>query len=160
MNLSKLSSRLTLALGIVFLSCLAWAEPGEQPSKTPIERLGQDACRPPCDEAPGFLPPELQGLVLSEAQQDRVFMIFHEQAPVLRSAMKKEIHAEEELRKFASKPGFDEASSKAIAEAAGKAHAEILFLHARARAQIQALLTPEQRERIGHMGHRPPPPEL
>ena len=106
------------------------------------------------------VPPEFDGIALSEAQQDKLFQIFHDQAPVLRVAMKKARQAEDQLQDLASNPGFSEARAKALAEAAGKAHAEILFLHASAQAQVQALLSPEQRRQVEEGGHRPQPPEF
>ncbi|MDP5240196.1 Spy/CpxP family protein refolding chaperone [Uliginosibacterium sp. 31-16] len=105
-----------------------------------------------------FLPPELRELDLSEAQQDEVFLILHAQAPALRDAMKKSRHAEEALRSLSLAASFDAARARALAEAAGKAHGEIVLLHATAQARIRALLTPEQRRHVEENGRawRPP----
>ncbi len=109
---------------------------------------------PPYGETlPGqFLPPELCGLDLSEAQQDEVFLILHAQAPALRDAMKKARHAEDALRDLSLAASFDATRAKTLAETAGKAHGEIVLLHATAQARVRALLTPEQRRHAEESG--------
>lgn len=68
-------------------------------------------------------------------------------------------HAHEALRAMATSGQFDEAKATALAQAAGKAMAAIALQRARTDAQINALLTPEQRRQAAERGpHREPRP--
>lgn len=117
---------------------------------------------PPAGEHRGPPPgmpmlPELRGVKLSEAQQDKVFLIMHEQAAAFYEAMKTAQRADADLHALSLAPNFDVVRARALAEAAGKAQAEIAFLHASTTARIFALLTPEQRRPQPEEGRRPPP---
>ena len=101
--------------------------------------------------------PELRGVKLSEAQQDKVFQIMHEQAQAFYEAMKAAQRADTELHSLSLAPNFDAGRAQALAEAVGKAQAEMALLHASTTARIFALLTPEQRRPQPEEGHRPPP---
>lgn len=102
--------------------------------------------------------PELRGVKLTEAQQDKVFQIMHEQARAFYDAMKVAQRAEAELHALSLAPNFDTARAKTLADAVGKAQGEIAYLHASTTARIFALLTPEQRRPQTEEGRRPPPP--
>lgn len=102
------------------------------------------------DMAPGFgeLPmrPFLHGLKLSEPQQDKLFAIFHAHAPQMREQAKAAKAANDALHELALSEQYDEARAGALAEASGKAAAEMALLRARIDHEIVALLTPEQRQ--------------
>jgi len=102
------------------------------------------------DAGPGFDPgaPFLRGLDLSEAQQDRVFAILHEQAPKRRELEKAERKAHDALHALSGGAGFDAATAGAHAQAFGHAIAEQELLDLRTDAQLMAVLTPEQRAQL------------
>jgi len=105
---------------------------------------------PLADAGTGFGPgaPFLRGLDLSEAQQDRVFAILHEQAPKRRELEKAERKAHDALHALAGGTGFDAAAAGAHAQAFGRAIAEQELLQLRTDAQLMAVLTPEQRAQL------------
>ncbi|WP_312519181.1 Spy/CpxP family protein refolding chaperone [Massilia sp.] len=104
----------------------------------------------PADAGPGFGPgaPFLRGLDLSEAQQDRVFAILHEQAPKRRELDKAERKAHDALHALAGGTEFDAAAATPHAQAFGRAIAEQELLKLRTDAQLMAVLTPEQRAQL------------
>ena len=102
--------------------------------------------------APG--PMLLHGVVLDEAQQDKVFAIVHAQEPQMRDQGKAARHAHEALRAMATSGQFDDARASALAQAGAKAMAAMALLQARTDAQIHALLTPEQRRQASEHGPR------
>lgn len=87
-------------------------------------------------------------LNLTEAQRDEFFRIRHDQAPALRQHYKEVRQAKRKVAELARAEKFDEdAAAKATAEL-GKAQAQIALMQARSRAQMMAVLTPEQREML------------
>jgi protein CpxP len=113
----------------------------------------------PGEYPPG--PPYLRALVLTEAQQDRIFEVLHAQAPQLRQQSRELAKARAELNTLARVERFDEARAAAAAEAAGRALAAIALIHARGEAAIWQVLTPEQRAQAAEVPARPhpmPPP--
>ena len=96
----------------------------------------------------------LRRLDLTEAQRDQVFNIFHEQAPVMREHAKAVREASRELRAAATAPNFDRARARTLADAQAKAMAEMAFLRADAMSRVVAILTPEQREKLGELRRR------
>ena len=103
----------------------------------------------------------LRRLDLSEAQRDRVFGIFHEQANATREQMKLVHRAYEELRRAALSPGFDRAQgsrravlepvgaqARSLADAAGRALSELALMRAETLGRVAAILTPAQREKL------------
>jgi Spy/CpxP family protein refolding chaperone len=93
----------------------------------------------------------LHGLGLDEAQKDKIFAIHHAQAPALRQASKSARAAHEELHKLVMSGKFDEAKAKTLADASGRAVAEMALLHAKGHAQVMAVLTDEQRKKLDTM---------
>ena len=94
----------------------------------------------------GRLP--LHRLNLTEAQQDKLFAIMHAQAPQRRDDDKAIRKAHEALRELARGDKFDDAKAGALSRDLGQAVAAEALLQARTDAQIQAVLTPEQREQL------------
>jgi Spy/CpxP family protein refolding chaperone len=93
-------------------------------------------------------PGHLRRLDLSEAQQDKLFAITHAAAPQRREQEKAERKAREALRALSGAPRFDEAKASAAARDLGQAVAAGALLRARTEAQMLAVLSPEQRERL------------
>lgn len=108
------------------------------------------------DRGPGHGPrnpgrgahPLLEGIDLSEAQQDRLFAIMHEAAPKRREHDKAQRKAFEALRAASGTDRFDDARAAAAAQAFGAAVAAEELLRVRTDAQVMAMLTPQQREQL------------
>jgi len=104
----------------------------------------------------------LHRLKLTEAQQDKVFAIMHAQEPQHRDYDKAIRKAHDALRELGRADRFDEARAGALSRDLGQAVAAQALLQARTDAQIQAVLTPEQREQLrqhrmrGHDGGERP----
>ena len=90
----------------------------------------------------------LRQLQLTEAQRDRIFVLFHDQAAATREQMKRVHRAREALRVAALSHGFDRAQARSLADAAGRALADMALMRAETMSQVAALLTSEQREKL------------
>lgn len=108
------------------------------------------------DLGPGAAP-FLRGLDLSEAQQDRVFAILHEQAPKRRELEKAERKAHDALHEMTDRAQLDGAAARTQAQALGQAIAAQELLHLRTEAQLMAVLTPEQRAQLREGAEGRPP---
>lgn len=110
--------------------------------------------------APGpdmpFVHLPLHGLQLTDVQQDKVFAIMHAQAPQQREHQKAIRKAHDALRNLARADKFDDARAAALARDLGQAIAADALLQARTQAQLLAVLTPEQRERLRQRRARGP----
>ena len=91
---------------------------------------------------------QLRALNLSEAQQDQVFKIFHEQAPAAHEQMKQMHSARQELMKLAAADRFDEARARQAADAQAKALSALALQRAQTMHRVREILTPEQRQRL------------
>jgi Spy/CpxP family protein refolding chaperone len=98
----------------------------------------------------------LYGLQLTDVQQDKVFAIMHAQAPQRREHEKAIRKAHDALRELAHADKFDDARAAALARDLGQAIAADALLQARTQAQLLAVLTPEQRERLRQRRARGP----
>ena len=96
------------------------------------------------------MPPmiELRALNLSQAQEDQVFKIMHEQAPALHEQMKQLRAAHEALARLAAAEPFDAARAKDAADQEGRVYGQLALLHAQGMAKVRAVLTPEQRAKL------------
>lgn len=113
-------------------------------------------------------PPYLRDLNLSEDQADKVFAILHAAAPTLRDQAKAAHKAHEALHGLGRAESFDSAHASQLAEAQGKADAQLELTRLRVDHDIYRVLTPEQRTQIedrereheacsGEGGHPPRP---
>lgn len=98
----------------------------------------------------------LRGLQLTDIQQDKIFAIMHAQAPQHREYGKAIRKAHEALRELGHADRFDDARAAALARDLGQAVAADALLQARTEAQVLAVLTPEQRERLRQRRARRP----
>lgn len=105
---------------------------------------------------PGMPFAHLRGLGLSEAQEDKVFAIMHAQAPQRREQDKAVRKAARALRELGRAERFDDARAVALSRELGQAVAAEALLRARTEAQVLAVLTPEQRERLRQRHARGP----
>lgn len=104
---------------------------------------------PDGDDGPGRGPGmHPHGVMLTEAQQDKLFALHHAAEPARRERQKTMRHAHDALREMADSGRFDEARAAALAQTLGQAMAAEELDHAREQAQFLALLTPEQRAKM------------
>jgi len=98
-------------------------------------------------------------LQLTEEQRAQVSKIYKEQEGAFKQRFEADRAAHAALRKAATDPNAD---LRPLADAAGKAHAEVAVLRAEAVRKVLPILTPEQRGRLeqapahgdGHRGRR------
>ena len=99
-------------------------------------------------------------LQLTAEQRDQVSKIFKEQEGAFKQRVEADRAAHDALRKASIDPNAD---IRPLADAAGKAHAEVAVLRAETLRKVIPLLTPEQRAKLeqapiarqgGHRGHR------
>ncbi len=135
----------SLALGLP-LPARAQMPPGPD-LPPPQHRLAGADCRPgmPHGEA---LPPFLAGVLLNEAQQDKLFELMHGQAKKRRELGKALIKADAALAELGLSPAYDEAKARGLAQRKAEALAELTLLQVRSEHQIYELLTPEQRQAL------------
>ncbi|HWW69561.1 MAG TPA: periplasmic heavy metal sensor [Duganella sp.] len=95
----------------------------------------------------GGPPPFMRGVELSEAQEDKVFAILHEEKPYLREQGKAAAKAHEALREMAGADKYDDAKAASLAQAAATAMANIALQRVRTEQKLLAVLTPEQRKK-------------
>lgn len=114
----------------------------------PGNGLRMDGGMPPFI-GPGMVgrPSFMRGVELTEAQEDKVFMILHEEKPYLREQGKAAAKANEALREMAGADKYDDAKAAALAQAAATAMANISLQRARTEQKLLAVLTPEQRKK-------------
>ena len=141
-------------LALAFAAAAQTPPGGPAPQAAPM--LAHFAPPPGGPMADG-VPPFLRGIELTEAQRDKIFALTHAQAPALREQFKTLDKARRELHALAF-GAYDETKARALADAVGRAHAELTFARARTDAQILQLLTPAQRKQLdehpaGHPAH-------
>lgn len=129
-------------------NCPPTPHPGRPMALPPLGMLPEG---PP----PGAMPPYLRRLELTEAQQDKLFSLMHQQAPNEREQLKAAFKAMEELRRLSASDRFDVRQARALAEAQAQALAQVALMHAELDANVRALLTPEQRKELDDARTKP-----
>jgi len=153
-----------LAIGFsAGMSLAACAQPPEHAMGPygPAQEMPPGPPFPPGAHGPMMMPelappPFLQGLDLSEAQQDKVFAILLADAPLAREQEKLAQKSGKELHALLEQDQYDEGKIKSLAETQARAMAQLMVLHARSMHQILAVLTPEQRTQLKAMKDQPP----
>ncbi len=92
-------------------------------------------------------PHHFKALNLTQDQQDKIFTIVHEQAPAKYAQHKQQRETMEALRTLAQADKFDEAKAQQLADQLGKLEKEKTLSRIKTEAKINALLTPEQRQK-------------
>lgn len=112
----------------------------------------QNDARPPQPPAgmmhTGMPPSPLADLNLTELQQEKIFELMHAQAPIIFEKEKIARKTMHDLRQLTQSERFDTAKAKSLAEAHGKAIAELIYLHTETQAKIWSLLTEAQRKQL------------
>lgn len=144
----------SMALGV---ASLAQAQPASGPAERPgAHRMSMDGHGHQGHGMRGMY----RQLNLTDAQQDQIFKIRHEQTPAFREQMKKVRAAREELHKLASADRLDEAAVRRAADAQAKAMSDLAVMHAQTHNRVRSVLTPEQRAQFDKLreqrrGHGP-----
>ncbi len=97
------------------------------------------------DMAKPCMPPYLQGLQLTPAQDDQIFALTYPQIPAMRDEHKQRMQLMDDLRAVSQADKFDEAKVQQIANKMSALEKEKIVTRARNDAKIFAILTPEQR---------------
>lgn len=111
---------------------------------------------------PRGAPPFMHGLVLTEAQQDKVFALLHGEEPYIRDQSRALLKAREALHALGKADQYDDAKASSLAQAAAQAMANLDLQRVRTEQKLLAVLTPEQRKQLaqrrqpGH-GQQPDP---
>lgn len=146
---------LCAAIGMLTLSEISLAQAGnERPAPEciaaradlggmPPSMVGKPP-RPPAPGMPAALPPELQQLDLSEAQQDKIFAYGHEQVPLVREQLKVADKARDALHELAKTQPFDKQQAQSLAQTRADAMAKVSVMRAEMEAYVRSQLTPEQ----------------
>ncbi|MGG4603411.1 Spy/CpxP family protein refolding chaperone [Paenalcaligenes sp. Me131] len=129
----------TVAVAAVF-SPLSQAVEATPPTSSPIQVTGT-----PISDRGMF---HARGLNLTQAQQDQLFELRHQQEPEMRRLRNAIRDARTELRDLSNAATFDEAKAKASSEKLAKAEADLSLQRSRLHAQRMAVLTPEQRQQM------------
>lgn len=125
--------------------------PGDGPRMAGMPPFGPPsiACMPPF--APPLMvgrPLFLRGVELTEAQDDKVFAILHEEKPYLREQARAAARAHEALNELAGADKYDDAKAASLAQAAATAMANMALQRVRTEQKLLAVLTPEQRKKL------------
>lgn len=100
------------------------------------------------------LPLFMRELNLSDAQNDKIFKIMHDQAPALRDKAKEASKANYELHGLMLSDKYDEARVRALSETSAQAMAAMAQMRAASLNQIYQTLTPEQRKKADELKSR------
>jgi periplasmic protein CpxP/Spy len=119
----------------------------------PMEGPGLMAMHP---RSGGMHGERLRRLGLTEAQQDQVFKIYHDQAPEMRERMKALRRAHQALQQSAKAVPFDRDRARQLADTEAKAVAQIALTRVETMSRVRAVLTEEQRAKLdaGRDGRR------
>ncbi|MGG4774938.1 Spy/CpxP family protein refolding chaperone [Paenalcaligenes sp. Me52] len=129
----------TVAVAAVF-SPLSQAVESTPPTSSPIQVTGTPVSNQGMSH--------FRALNLTQAQQDQLFELRHQQEPEMRRLHNAVRDARIELRDVSNATTFDEAKAKASSEKLAKAEADLSLQRARLHAQRMAVLTPEQRQQM------------
>ena len=99
------------------------------------------------------MPHHYKALNLTQDQQDKIFAIQHEQAPEKYAQHKQQRETMEALRVLAQADKFDEAKAQQLTDQLGKLEKDKALNRIKTQAKINALLTPEQRQKAREFKH-------
>jgi len=94
------------------------------------------------------MPPFMGRLELSEAQQDKLFQLQHQQAPAIYAQQKAARKAADALRALIGTSDYSAGKAKDLAQAEGRARAELALMRAQGEHEFLSLLTDEQKKEL------------
>ncbi len=109
---------------------------------------------PHCEQGPhkpeGMMgmPPYLNDLDLTDAQQDKIFAITYQQMPKFRENAKQHHETMEALHQLASIEPYDDVKAQTLASTLAGLEKESILMRVRTDAKIHALLTVEQKQKF------------
>ncbi len=92
-----------------------------------------------------------KALNLTQDQQDKIFAIMHEQAPMMYETRKQERAAQESLNALAKADVYDDAKAQQLSEQLAQLEKNKTLSRVRTEAKVTAVLTPEQRVKAREM---------
>ena len=92
----------------------------------------------------------MESLELSQSQREEIWSILDESRPQIRSHMSSLLDGRRQLREILNN-GYDKAVVRQLAEAQGKAIADIIVLRTQTRSRVRALLTPDQQVKLSEL---------
>ena len=125
-----------LSVMALLLAGAAFAQPMEGPPMAMQRGFG------------GMHGDRLRHLGLTEAQQDQIFKLHHDQAPEIRERIKAARRAHSELMRSAKATPFDRERARQLADAEAKAVAQLAFMRVETMSRVRAVLTDEQRAKL------------
>lgn len=93
----------------------------------------------------------LHRLDLSEAQDDKVFDIMHNQAPQMRKQMKVLQKAENDLQALKQAPDYSDAKARSLIDQIARQRADMELSRLQAERKVLDVLTPDQRKELASM---------
>lgn len=98
---------------------------------------------------PAFgIPPQYAQLDLSIEQEDRLFRLFHQQAPAMHANVQRLRQAEQDIAVLTRQPQADPVKLRSLADDAAHAMADLRLLQLTADQEARRLLTPAQLEQL------------
>jgi protein CpxP len=157
MKVARLYTHTRLLAAASILAVAAFAFAGEHPDKCLSSHMhdahfglppeggmppgGPEAMMPP-------LPPFLHAVKLTDAQEDEIFNLMHQQGPTVFEKSRVAHKAGEELRHMAESGKFDPSRARALADTLSSATTDLILLRTETESRVFALLTPAQRQQI------------
>ncbi len=127
---------------------LAHAAPEEAPAPAGMPMHEAPHGGMPMMGGPMGAMPGKPGIDLSEAQQDKLFQLHHQQAPAIYAQQKAARKAAEALKALIGTPDYTPAKARDLAQALAKAHAELSLLRAQSEHEFLSMLTEEQKKQM------------
>jgi Spy/CpxP family protein refolding chaperone len=115
---------------------------------------GAMMAQPPFPPDGKLIPPFLRDLDLTEAQQDKIFELLHNQEPILRERHKAVRKATEEFNRLTASDHYTPSELQTLADKLASVFADTLVQHAVMEVKILTLLTTEQRKQADEMRAR------
>lgn len=101
-----------------------------------------------------LIPPFLRDLDLTDSQQDKIFVLLHNQEPRMHEQHKAVRKATEELNRLAASDHYKPSELQTLANKLARELADTFVQHAVMKIKILALLTAEQRKQADEMRSR------
>lgn len=108
---------------------------------------------------PGRMP-FLRDLPLTDAQEDQVFKIFHDQMPIARERIKAVQRASEEIDGAARTENFNRSRIRELTDTHAKAISDMTLMRVEVMSRVREILTPEQRIIFDDQLRRSPQPRF
>ncbi len=99
----------------------------------------------------GYMHGIFKRLDLTEAQQDQLFQIRHEQRPAVREKLKELRNNRQTLRELATADEYDAGKVRTAAEQQAKIRTDLIVMRTETMHKMLQVLTPEQKQKLAQM---------